>query len=509
MAGYEAPFTAPDISPGAAMIAAVLRSNRENDRADEYLGLQREAMQRSAERESADEVRRRTEDEYKKRKEAFEALPALQRAATKSIGMANANPYGIKFEEQEQPGPSLRDSGINVMGDTDYGAHARAMLGQAEQPPAPKTTLEPGMEGPEQDPAAEAARFAQPEERPMLGPEAPTGVEAAQALLGQPHGRKLYATMAGSRFEVPEMTEKTAFGADYDAIYGNLIDQGIKPTDAMKLVAAQYKTDQTQKHIGERLESGQTFKNQNREDQQTFQREENEKYKRTFDQAMQLAEKAGQYKVAASAPGLKQESANDRAMSLLERAGAGVRQTSQFNKLAASDKTVRTIMVNIANGTTPLQHKDAQIQLARFFRQAQPTEGEMHILYNNLGGTMDKWNQFVAKMETGDLSSEQLRQMRVSAVAVKKEHEEDLRRFQNVAKARLGPGGGFDLLPDQAQRLYESMGAELGLDNLPPLYQTEGGITVGSGKAPSVRPRGTKKTALDELESQLDAMGSK
>jgi hypothetical protein len=536
MAGgpYDAGFTAPDIGPGAALIASVLNSNRANERADEYARMQREAMDRSAERESAEEKRKDEETKRRHQIEAFTQLPLLQRAALRSMketgspGYAAANPYGINFAVEQGEGPSLRKAGINVMGGNEQYAQQAAgdlathgqigtegePLQLPEEPPHAAQALLGQHSGMGQAPMGQHAptMVTEPGEPPHdETAEAEGGLERAQELLAQPRSNKLYATYEGQRFEVPQQSDKTPFGPEYDAIFGGLIDAGEDPHKAMALVAAQYKADQVEKGRASRLVDTLDFRAKNREDQQEFTALQNKLYRNeplTNAEREKLVQLGGQFRVAAAAPGLKADAANARDMSLLERAGSAVRQTGQFNKLAASDKTVRTIMVNIANGTTPLQHKDAQIQLARFFRQAQPTEGEMHILYNNLGGTMDKWNQFVARMQNGDLSAEQLRQMRLSAKAVQSEHGEDVRRFMNVAKARLGPGGGFDLMPDQAQKLYESLGAELGIEGLPPLYTTEGGVTLGSGKRPTTQPRGTKKTALDQIEEQLDALGS-
>lgn len=213
-----------------------------------------------------------------------------------------------------------------------------------------------------------------------------------------------------------------------------------------------------------------------------------------FEQAKELARIGASGRVQAATAG-KQESANDRAFTLLDRRAKSLRDSTQFNKLITGDKTVRGLMANIADGTVPLQHGDAQIQLARYFRQAQPTEGEMHQLYANLGGTMDKWNQFVARMTNGDLSPEQIRQVRIAAGAVAKEDSEDKRRFVEVARRYLGPKSGLDMMPDQAQNLFEGMAAELGLDpaELPPLYETEGGVTIGTGKKPATAPRAPKQ----------------
>ncbi len=224
-----------------------------------------------------------------------------------------------------------------------------------------------------------------------------------------------------------------------------------------------------------------------------------------FDQAKELARiNAGGHVAAASAG--KQEAANDRVFTLLDRRAKALRDSTQFTKLVQGDKTVRGLFANIADGTVPLQHADAQIQLARYFRQAQPTEGEMHLLYNRLGGTMDKWNQFVSNMESGDLSPEQLRQVSVSAQSVKREDAEDKKRFVEVARKYLGPKSGLDMVPDQAQNLFEGMAAELGLNpaGLPPLYETQGGVTLGTGRKPAVQAKPKAGEAAKGEESDAD-----
>src|SRR5688572_14600283 len=93
-------FTPPDLGPGAAFIASVLNQNRTHARGDAHLRLQQDAMTRSAHRESHEEVRRAEALEHQRAVEAYQALPTLMRAAHRSPEMANANPYGIKFEQQ-------------------------------------------------------------------------------------------------------------------------------------------------------------------------------------------------------------------------------------------------------------------------------------------------------------------------------------------------------------------------------------------------------------------------
>ncbi len=146
-------------------------------------------------------------------------------------------------------------------------------------------------------------------------------------------------------------------------------------------------------------------------------------------------------------------------------------------------------MMNIGDGSVPLQHKDAQVALAGIFRGTSPTDQEMRHVYAHLGGTMDSWNQFVANLETGDLSPEQIRQVTAAAKTSNAEHIEDVGRFRQSARLAFGPGSGLELMPDQAQAKYNALLAELGMTDPEPLYPTEGGVILGSGKKPKVHAR--------------------
>lgn len=292
---YEAPFTPPSILPGASFLAAALNSARQNDRSDEYLDMEREGMRRNQEQKSAEVLR---QEEARKRREAIEtwaSMPALFRAAHKSVGFANQNPYGVKFNEQYD--------------------------------------LPSNVEGPELSPTAEAARFA-PHEAPEpraaptqpdltrthmpspsvpLGqhsggpvqpePELPISAQAAATAMGQPgpEGQKrLFASYQGSQFEVPEQSDRTPFGPDYDTIYQGLIETGEDPHKAMQYVAAEYKAEQTQKSIAKRTADQIDYRNKNREDVQTFAAGENEKYKLTFEQRKELTNIMARAKVASA-----------------------------------------------------------------------------------------------------------------------------------------------------------------------------------------------------------------
>ncbi len=559
---YEIPWKPLDLSPALAMLTAARnqraandradaeaefrreQAGKENYRADYYARLAGEDRRLSAQRHSAEVERQKNRDKEQRDKEAFEKIPTLMRAAASSFkqtgapGYVATNPYGVSFDVTS-------DLPTNVEG-PELSPQAEA----ARFAPKPQAAVEPqpvpadpidytrqhapspastgyrggGMDafGDEQRQiAAEnvgnvGAGLGQPTSATDLLPETadasmPLLARAAVNSMGMepgPEGKKrLFARYGGQQFEVPEQSDHTPFGADYDTIYQGLLDAGEDPHKAMQYVAQQYKSDQTQKSIASRTADQIDARNKSREDQQEFQALQNKLYR---NEPMTAAEREKLARIRASAgSSFKQEGVNERMFGLLDRRAKAVRDTGLFGKLAANDKVVRGIAANLANGTEGLQHKDAQIQLARYFRQAQPTEGEMHLLYDKLGGWTDSFNQFKAKVLRGDLSPEQLRQMRKSARTVMHEHEEDKKRFYQVARSGLGPKSGLDEIPDQAQQAFDMMAAELGIEpgTLPPLYDTEGGVTLGTKQAPKTQKRGTTKSQLDEIESYLDSLG--
>lgn len=507
---YSIPWEPLDITGGAKLLMGALGQRRADQRSKDYLAMEREAAAQNAKIKSSAEARataefadRQKQEDLKRKIEAAGQIPMLMRAARNTslgpdVASQMGSPYGISFAQKPSDthvNPDLFGAANNAYGNVANDALAK---------PTAHPTLGPGEEGPEEDPEAEAQRF-EPQEEAPEGRDV-VAEESARLAAAKPG---LQMSMGGKTFDVPTAEQKTGFGDEYDALFNALMDQGEKPDAALKLVASQYKSDRNQKAIGDRVA-----------DQIASRESQNEKYRLDVDTRLSENEKnrenarvvagiGARSRVAAAAPGIKQEGVNDRLYGLLERRAKAVRDTTQFSKLVQGDKTVRGLMLNIANGAVPLQHADAQIQLARYFRQAQPTEGEMHMLYNNLGGTQDKWNQFIARLESGDLSPEQLRQLQIASKAVKRENDTDKTRFAAVARKMLGPGSGLDLIPDQAQNYYEAMGQELGLTDLPPLYETEGGVTLGSGKAPSVKPRSKSNKVLDDIEAELDSLGKK
>lgn len=544
MAGgpYDAGFTAPDIGPGAAFLAAVLNQNKANARADEYARMQKQAMAHSAERESAALARQKEQDDYHRSVERWQAMPALYRSAHTSVPGANLNPYGVKFSEGHDLPGNVEGPEQSPTAEAARFALHPTMPEAAHETMEPPFQLRPDEEGPEQFPDVEDDRFALAAQRreppdsaffsdsggPASGPRAsatdllPETPESRMPLIQQaainssgmapgPEGkRRVYAQVPGQQqFEVPEQSDHTPFGAEYDSIYRGLLDTGEDPHKAMQYMAAQYKADQAQGHIADRVASqidarrDESLRSRadvaQQDEWRRLQREQSEKNSRIGASAA----RAGQ--------GNKDEASVDRAMSLINQRAKAFRDISQYPKLVQADKTVREIFNNISTGSVNLQNRDAQIQMAKYFRGSIPTGAEMTHLYTNLGGTQDAWNRFVSHGIKGALTPEEIHQLRVSATAVRKEHEENKGRAVKVGRKLFGPGSALDNYPDQAQAQFDAHMEELGIDpaSLPPLYQTEGGAAMGGFARPKVQPRGTKRTALDDLEAQIDALGAK
>lgn len=545
MAGpYEIPYQPPDISKGAGMLIGVLQANRAHELAKRNADTQAAYAKNAEKRASAQEVRERHRfdlDEKDRRVKAVSSANELRRQGRHSEADMLLKLHGVQATPTIGPATTTAPEIVTPMaaagslkagaepgqpGATSEGplapefAHSFAtpMAAAANTMPRPQTGT--GISVPEEPPAM--PMVAPPEEDVMaMGP--PSAERDLMPITlpgkttpGQPTGAFTYKGPDGQDIGTFDPAEERQFRQERAArVEGALGPMGEEVTKIANLLAA---GDIDQKAAGALLTAltsreNRTAKTNEREDKQSFDASQNELYKNeglTFEQRMKLAEANGGSRIAAARAGnaFKQEGANDRLFSLLDRRAKAVRETGMFGKLATNDKVVRGIAANLTTGTEGLQHKDAMIQLARYFRQAQPTEGEMHLLYQNLGGWTDSFNQFKAKVTRGDLSPEQLRQMRKSAKTVIHEHEEDKKRFYQVARSGLGPGSGLDEVPDQAQKQFDMMAAELGIEpgSLPPLYETEGGVTLGTKKAPKTQPRGTKRTGLDELEDHVDSL---
>lgn len=233
------------------------------------------------------------------------------------------------------------------------------------------------------------------------------------------------------------------------------------------------------------------------DEEHAFKKQQAAQYQTTAGQKFQIGmANAGSRRLSATAAaGSKEDAAAARAQGTLEKGVNDVDKMVDWKGLAQTDNTVRALQANMSGNT--LQKRDAQIQLARIFRGTTPTEGEMHLLYNNLGGTMDKWSQFVAKLETGGLSPEQEKQLHESTATTVEELQKRKERALGAIRTRLGPGSGMEMLGPQVNQIVKSHGQAVGVD-VPDIYdpqQTGGGAVLLGSKAK--KAKGGEKLLTD------------
>jgi hypothetical protein len=360
---YEIDWSA-DLTPALAHFAAARNASKQNARADEYLKLQQDAQAKSAERHSAEVERQKTRDQHQLAIEAWNNRGQLFREAQRSPEAANVNPFGYKFDKTHDLPANVEGPEMSPDAEAARFAPKPAPAPEFHTPPQPPVgSLLAGEEGSELDPAAEAARHTM--EGPQMAPSgyAGGGIDAfgeeerqraannldavgaglhglppsptrpepdlaggtpdvapapehpmiaaarnASGLEPGPEGkRRLFASYQGQRFEVPEQSETTGFGPKYDAIYQRALQEPtITPEEAYKFVAKMAHDDTTEQGRNTRLTQSLGQRDTNREDQQTFARGENEKYRSeglTFEQRKELANIMARAKMASAGAG--------------------------------------------------------------------------------------------------------------------------------------------------------------------------------------------------------------
>lgn len=147
-----------------------------------------------------------------------------------------------------------------------------------------------------------------------------------------------------------------------------------------------------------------------------------------------------------SQPALKASNAAGTVVGRLDTEFDRWSKQQNWKGVAAGSRQLKAAMGNIVSGN-PLAEKDAQIQLARFFRGAMPTEGEMHMLYANLGGRLGQaLPKFIEDMSRGGLSPEQKNILKESIDVAQRESDEQIANIVESARTNFGPGSGHENL---------------------------------------------------------------
>lgn len=160
--------------------------------------------------------------------------------------------------------------------------------------------------------------------------------------------------------------------------------------------------------------------------------------------------------------GLRERGADRQDKSLEDRELRDWKDTVGWKTLTTGGRTLQAAVANIS-GSEPkdiLKHRDAMIQLARYFRGGVPSEGEMATLYHNLGGRLGNGMQaFMERMTTGDLTPLEMEMVQTS---VKTAHEE---WKQNIDEAQTSAQEMFGDSPramGKIKGMFKALGVEYG-----------------------------------------------
>jgi hypothetical protein len=358
---YEIDWAPPNLGPAIALFQAARNQHRQNERSDEYMQMERDAIKARSERESAALAREKAEADRKHAIEAYSAMPALQRAALKSVPQANTNPYGVHFDEtMEPPDQGKADAAVGGFLASDQ---------PPEQASAPARQLMPTEEGPEQAPEAETARFASPDDlmsKATGGAPLDMMSQAAANSFG-PATRHVRGNYAGQQFEVNPQSETSGFGEKWDAMFNALVEGGEEPHKARAFIAAQAKQEMADTARDKHLADAIAGRNANREDQQTFLAGENAKYRNeglTFEQRKELMNIMARAKMASA--GAAPVSPGVAKLVGMKEAGASDEEIySEAAKLKLSQKDVaapvQNVVKNAAAGERAGQKREALV----------------------------------------------------------------------------------------------------------------------------------------------------
>lgn len=253
-------------------------------------------------------------------------------------------------------------------------------------------------------------------------------------------------------------------------------------------------------------------------------------FKQTFDQRAELrreglkqsdinSQRAAQARIAAARlmamPGLKNDAANRGDVGKMEAAvknyftvADAKGQLKNMNALHAAHTNI-----NVKGENTAVAHRDALVQLARFFRGTVPTEGEMKVLYDHIGGVYGSIDAFEKRLESGDISDAMVMNLQNSTdLALQEANARRGQMFGGLAHI-VGPQSPYKLMGPQVNEMAKGYADLFGVVDMPDIIPTEPGYqgtVLGAGRrpgpppAPARRPAGPgapkKKTADDYLK---------
>ena len=155
-------------------------------------------------------------------------------------------------------------------------------------------------------------------------------------------------------------------------------------------------------------------------------------------------------------------------------------QEAGLDRIRQSGVALRDAQHAVSSGN-PLLSTESKITLARMFRQAMPTEGEMHLLYSDLGGRLRNLVPgLVAKLESGGLSSVELPIVKQAVGMLREAQEQKTQGWYQGAAQRFGPGSGWENYGGNADAHIQSVAKTLGA-SFAPIYPGQKAVKIGTG----------------------------
>jgi hypothetical protein len=318
-----------------------------------------------------------------------------------------------------------------------------------------------------------------------------------------PTTRSMYMKVAGNRFEVPSGEEQTFKDPELNAQYNRFLAQG---DDIDK---AQTKVIQMAREAGRdtRMTVAEGGRNTRQNAMLGFRGEHQltgDQLEQNFQEGITAAEKrariAANAKLGAAAisarggggPGELSKGAAAAFAAVHARARMVATDTA-VAQLAKTNEAYDTLLSDVAAGTqngvpvaNPLQNREAQVLAAKIIR-GRVTDAEMNTLYNNLGGAADFFNRLVHGTGLGELSPNQLGQLRQSVDAIVRAHHMQQDRAMSAARAGFGPTSG--LPPDIAQGAMNEFSAAMGMPQ-EDIYPQDAGAAPAAAPARGAAPAG-------------------
>lgn len=252
-------------------------------------------------------------------------------------------------------------------------------------------------------------------------------------------------------------------------------DEDIKPMDALRYFHYMAATEQSGVNADKRVDASNTNQNANRD---VRVRGQDMTQANSIQSGKDKITAAGQYNKG----NLKEGAAATIVATRVDTEWNRWHQQFDVKKVLGGTRMLASADMNINSGN-PLAEHDAQVSLGRFFRGGMPTEGEMHLLYQNLAGRLGNGMQaFVEKMERGGLTPAEVDIVRGAIGTARHEQRRVLGDIMRSARHEFGPGSGHENLAGNINAKWRGALAGFGLTD--DEIKAEGDIYQAQSDAP-------------------------